>query len=177
LNSPAFVALDACSVKLFLDLRVKLNGSNNGNINATLSELKHHGWRSSATLTKSIKQLESAGFIAKTRTSIGVCNGSKVCNLYRFTDLDCFEVPKLQITACKATNDFTRFTSLNSAVEAVSVTVPREPRPKKERRIASKTEALNISEIATQPLHSAALSRYWAQKRFGKNRVHPTAVH
>lgn len=131
LNSPAFIALDACAKALLLDLRVKINGYNNGNISATLSELKHRGWRSAVTLAKSIRQLEAVGILAKTRQTIGVERGSKVCNLYRFTDLDVYEHPKINVSAQGATHDYKKFESLAAARQAVAKASATKPQKNK----------------------------------------------
>ena len=193
LNSPAFVAFDATALKLFIDLRAKLNGSNNGNINATFSELAQRGWRSPATLSKALKQLLALGFIAKTRETIGVEKGSKVCNLYRFTDLDCFEVPKLQIKACKATSEYLKFSKLTDARATKEQSNRKKRTLQKVNRDASiteattqtdaseieviplrncsKNEASNISSIASQPIQGMTSSRNWASKRFGKKQL------
>lgn len=115
LNSPAYIALDWSARALYVDMRNLLRSTNNGNISAALSHLRHHGWRSPATLAKALRQLEAVGLIAKTRQTIGVQRGSKVCNLYRFTDMEAFEVPKLQIAASKVTNDYKRLPSITEA--------------------------------------------------------------
>ena len=72
LNSSAYIALDTCAKALYIDLRSKVNTFTNGNINATLSELKHRNWRSAVTLAKALRQLEAVGLIAKTRKTIVV---------------------------------------------------------------------------------------------------------
>ena len=97
LQCPAFIALPASAVKLYMDMMSHLRSTNNGNINATLSELRHRGWRAPATLAKALRQLEAVGLIAKTRETTGVHRGSKLCNLYRFTDRDAYAVPKLHL--------------------------------------------------------------------------------
>lgn len=114
LDSPAYRALAWSSRGLFVDLRASLTGTNNGNISATLGNLKHRGWKSPATLANALFELQALGFIAKTRGG-GVERGSKVCSLYRFTDVDCFEFPKLGIPHQKATHDYARFSSLAEA--------------------------------------------------------------
>lgn len=58
LDSPAWRVLAFSDKALYADLRAKLRSTNNGNINATLSEMKHRGWNSSATLWKSLRSLE-----------------------------------------------------------------------------------------------------------------------
>jgi hypothetical protein len=116
--------------------------TNNGNIEAVLSTLKHRGWRSSATLAKALQELQTVGLIALTRQG-GIAAMSKICSLYRFTDEPVFEHPKLGIDACKATFDYLAFESLAQARAAL-----RTLRPEKKRKLqklmlqASKTEAI-----------------------------------
>jgi hypothetical protein len=113
-DSPAWRVLGFSAKALYTDLRAKLRSTNNGNINATLSEMKHRGWTSSSTLANALRQLEHMGFIAKTRQG-GIAAMSKQCNLYRFTDLEVFEFPKQGIAAMKATFDWQRFDSLKTS--------------------------------------------------------------
>lgn len=120
LESPAYIALDFSARALYVDLRNRMRSNNNGNINATLSELKHRGWTSSTTLAKALRQLEAVGFIRKTRQTVGVERGSKVCNLYRFTDVEVYGRAKPLIEACKATDDFKAFKTLGEAQRAVA---------------------------------------------------------
>ena len=54
LNSPAFVALKPSSKVLFFRMRMDLGATNNGDISATLSTLKHHGIKSAATLASAL---------------------------------------------------------------------------------------------------------------------------
>lgn len=147
LNSPAYIALDRTAQALFIDMRAKLRGSNNGNVNATLSELRIRGWRSPATLAKALRQLEAVGLIAKTRKTIGVKAGSKVCNLYRFTDLDCFEFPKLEIAATKATHDYKRFTALGEARQAIASASPPKKKTTLQKMYRDATDSVLIGEF------------------------------
>lgn len=144
LNSPAWIALDRAAQALFFDLRVKVNGYNNGNINAALSELKHRGWNSSATLAKCLRQLEAVGFVVKTRATVGVQKGSKVCNLYRFTDLPVLEQPKQYVQASGATHDYKVFAVLRDANRAVIAATPVSKKTSlhKLKRDASENEAI-----------------------------------
>jgi hypothetical protein len=114
LDSAAWRVLAFSDKALYGDLRAKLRSANNGNINATHSEMKHRGWNSSATLWKSLRHLERMGLIARTRQG-GIGGMSKICNLYRFTDLPVYDFPKLRITARKPTNDFLAFDSVKAA--------------------------------------------------------------
>lgn len=127
LDSPAFIALDWTARALFLDLRHRMRGTNNGNISAALSELRQRGWNSSATLVKALRQLEAVGLLRKTRQTIGVVRGSKMCNLYRFTDIEVYERAKLGIEAMPATNDYKTFKTLGEAKQAIA----QSARPKK----------------------------------------------
>jgi hypothetical protein len=72
-------------VRVYLALRRKLGKFNNGDINATLTEMRHAGIRSSSTLATALQRLEKLGFIEKTRQG-GIANGGKLCSLFRFTD-------------------------------------------------------------------------------------------
>jgi hypothetical protein len=117
LNSPAYRVLGFAAKALFYDLREKMNGSNNGNIEATLTTLKHKGWVSSGTLATALYELRALGFLVQTRGG-GVEFGSKVCALYRFTDLATFDIPKLGLTKTPATHDYLRFASVGEAEAA-----------------------------------------------------------
>lgn len=139
LQSPAFIALDPSAVKLYIDLRLKYTGFNNGNIDATLTNLKHRGWSSQHTLARAIRQLEAVGFIKKTRQSIGVQKGSKVCNLFRFTDVECPVNAKLEIPFIKATKDYLAFASKGHALKVV-----KEASPSKSRSIEPKQEKTSV---------------------------------
>lgn len=130
LNSPAYRVLPAKAVKLYNDLRAKLNSSNNGNIEATLKDLKHRGWKSSSTLFAALRELEHMGFIAKTRQG-GIAAMSKVCNLYRFTDLDVYEHPKQGIQPIRATLDWLRLDS----VRAAEAHLRELPKPSKKSKV------------------------------------------
>src|SRR5690349_8151507 len=63
INSHAWRVTGSSAKNLFIDLRVRLNASNNGNIAAVFSDLKHRGWRSKTTMHKALRELEALGFI------------------------------------------------------------------------------------------------------------------
>lgn len=156
LDSPAFIALDWSARALFLDLRHRMRGTNNGNISAALSELRHRGWNSSATLVKALRQLEAVGLLRKTRQTIGVVRGSKVCNLYRFTDIEVYERAKLGIPAMKATDDYKAFKTLDAARQAIaqSTVAKKKTALQEMNRDASESEVLrpiDASEIEVTP--------------------------
>ncbi|MFZ1363974.1 MAG: hypothetical protein WAS90_03635 [Brachymonas denitrificans] len=115
----AWRALGYTSQALYVVLRRRLTATNNGNINAELGGLKHYGWNAPATLSKNLRELQAVGLIAKTRQG-GIARSEKVCNLFRFTDEPVFEQPKLNIPACKATNEWQQFKTLKEAKQAIA---------------------------------------------------------
>jgi hypothetical protein len=119
LNGPAWRVLGWSARSLFVDLRAGVTGTNNGNISATLPLLKHRGWASASTLASAIYELRALGFIAVTREG-GLRQGTRVPTLYRFTDLETHEYPKLGIQACKATYDYLRHETVAAAQAALS---------------------------------------------------------
>jgi hypothetical protein len=167
LDSPAWFALSKTSRALFLDLRSFLGPNNNGDISAALSLLKIKGWNSSSTLSEALFELQALGFIAKTRDTVGVEHGSRVCCLYRFTDLPTYQFPKLGIEAQLETHDYREHTSVAAAEQALrkaqtvreaKARAGREAIERKKsalreaKRIGSKTESQK-AEIASDSEH------------------------
>jgi DNA-binding PadR family transcriptional regulator len=142
LDSPAWRVLAFSDKALYGDLRAKVRSANNGNINATHSEMKHRGWTSSATLWKSLRHLERMGLIARTRQG-GIGGMSKICNLYRFTDLPVHDHAKQRITAGKPTNDFLAFDSVKAAQSEIDA-LKREIQCEKDLRRKSKVQKLKL---------------------------------
>lgn len=146
--SPAWRVLSWRARSLYTDLRVKLTATNNGNINAALSELKHIGWTSPSTLANALFELRALGLIVQTRGG-GVEYGSKVCALYAFTDQDVFEQRKQGIPASKATHAYARFTSVAEAVKAKRDGVAALHAAAVERRLkAQQRKKSTLQEIA-----------------------------
>jgi len=117
-DSMAWKALDWSAVALYVEMRRKLQSTNNGNIEATLGTLRHSGFKSSATLAKGLRALQAVGLIAMTRQG-GIAIGRKFCSLYRFTDEAVFELPKQGIKAQPATHEWRTFTTLTDARNAL----------------------------------------------------------
>ncbi|WP_300661817.1 hypothetical protein [Hydrogenophaga sp.] len=115
----AWRALSFSSIALYMALRRKLQQTNNGNIEATISTLRHAGFKAPSTLAKGLRELQAVGLIDKTRQG-GVAWGRRMCSLYRFTDEVVFEHPKLNISRMPATNDWRRFTTLAEAENAIA---------------------------------------------------------
>ena len=67
LNSKAYPSLTPAAVKLLLDLGAQYRGTNNGDLCAAWTVMAKRGWRSKATLTRALRELEGKGFICKTR--------------------------------------------------------------------------------------------------------------
>lgn len=118
LDSPAWRALTHADVRVYVALRRKLGRTNNGDINATLAEMKHAGISSSSTLAAALHRLEALGFIEKTRQG-GIASGGKLCSLYRFTDEPTFDIGKAGVRAGPATNEWDRVKNRAEARAAV----------------------------------------------------------
>lgn len=123
IDSVAWRSLGYASQSLYVLMRRMLLGTSNGNISAALGDLKHYGWKSSSTLAKALKELKLLGLISVTRQG-GIAFGQKVCTLYRFTDVDMDEHPKLGIASIGATNDWESFSTLADAKLALSSIKP-----------------------------------------------------
>ena len=120
LDSPAWRALSHADVRVYLAMRRKLTSTNNGDINATLAEMRHAGITSSSTLATALHRLEAPGFIEKTRQG-GIAAGGKLCSLYRFTDQATFDIARIGVRAGRATNEWQRFGKLAEARAAVQI--------------------------------------------------------
>lgn len=145
IDSHAFLALGWTSQALYTHLRRKMMSTNNGNIEATLKKLRLAQMKSPSTLAKCLRELEAVGLIAKTRDTIGVEHGHKVCCLYRFTDKPMFDFPALGLKHMPATDEWRRFEKLadakaaiNAAHKAVVGTRPDLLRKKRTVQISSR---------------------------------------
>lgn len=171
LNSPAYRVLGFAAKALFYDLREKMNGSNNGNIEATMTTLKHKGWSSSGTLATALYELRALGFIVQTRGG-GVEFGSKVCALYRFTDLATFDIPKLGLSKTPATHDYLQFRSVAEAEAARKAGVEalrKQAIERKQRSNAGKTTLQKLDQPAAKTAAMEGIYRF-------ENRSSPSAT-
>lgn len=149
-NAPAWMALPFSARALYMQLRVKLKGTNNGNIEATMTTLRHAGFKSPSTLAKALRELETVGLIAKTRQG-GITAGGRLCNLFRFTDKPTYEFPKLGLPACPATKDWLTWQSVREATGAIASAHLAAKRPsaknaaklQKSKRINTEIEAVS----------------------------------
>jgi len=140
-DSSAWRALSHADVRVYLAMRRKLGGTNNGDINATLAELRHAGISSSSTLSTALHRLEALGFIAKTRQG-GIAFGGKLCSLYRFTDVETFDIAKAGVKAGQATNEWKRLKTLAEARAAV-----RPFMRKNKSKVRPSERSASISEV------------------------------
>jgi hypothetical protein len=103
-ESVAFRTLPPSALKLWVDLRSRYNGSNNGNISAALSTLRPRGWRSPETLTRALWELLHRGLLRRTRE--GKPGPFRLCALYAFTDLPTARNDRLSIDGAQPTLEF-----------------------------------------------------------------------
>jgi hypothetical protein len=118
MDCPAWRALSHADVRVYLAMRRKLGKTNNGDINATLTEMRHAGISSSSTLSIALHRLEALGFIEKTRQG-GIANGGKVCSLFRFTDEVTYDIAKAGVKSGPATHEWRGFESIAKARAAI----------------------------------------------------------
>lgn len=142
LDSPAWHVLPTAAKLLWLDMRRQLNSFNNGDINCALSVLRTRGWTSTSKLAKSKFALMALGFIAVTRPG-GFAMGKHIPTLFRFTDIETFDIPKLRIKKCAVSNDYLSHSTLQNASAVMAKAVQELHKQAKGRRHKSKTEVLN----------------------------------
>ncbi len=80
LDSPEWAKLSVHAVRALLDLFAQYRGENNGDFSATWSRMQKRGWRSKDTLYRALRELQTKGWIVKTRQG-----GIHRCNLYAVT--------------------------------------------------------------------------------------------
>lgn len=80
LKTQKYAALSSWGVKLLVDICAQYNGRNNGDLQAAWSCMSKRGWHSKGTLHRAIQELESAGFILRTRQG-----GRNACSLFAVT--------------------------------------------------------------------------------------------
>jgi predicted transcriptional regulator len=171
LDSPAWRVLSHADVRVYLAMRRRLGKTNNGDISAALSDLKHAGISSSSTLAAALRRLETLGFIDKTRQG-GIANGGKICSLYRFTDESTFDIAKAGVKAGPATCEWKKYTSMAEARAAVRLPPSKNTskvRPSK--RSASTIEAEKT--ISDSTIEHVAISPVRPSKRKNEPSISP----
>ena len=115
-NSAAWRCLSPSAKALWCDLRVQVGSYNNGTATTALGILSHYGWSSRHTVMRARDELIALGFIELTQQG-GICSGGKSPNLYRFTDLEMFDIPKKGMTAKKANHPYKKIATNIQAKE------------------------------------------------------------
>lgn len=159
LNSPAYRVMSFSAKALYFDLREKITGTNNGNISAALSDMKHKGWSSSATLAKALYELRAMGFLMLTVEG-GLKEGRRAPSLYRFTDLETVTLPKVGVQAVKATHDYLNFTTVGDAQRRLEQEVERLHLRGKEKQQSKKNPPVQI--LSASSSYSEAQSDFSA---------------
>jgi len=116
-SSLAFRSLPTAAKILWHDLMMQYRGSNNGNINATLSELEYYNWRSSTTIARGLRYLIAHGLLRETRMGGKRAGNLKQCCLYAFTHLPTHANTKLGIQGKEPTYDYRYFDPNKNIVE------------------------------------------------------------
>lgn len=80
LESPEYAGLSGIAIKLLMDLGSQYRGYNNGDFGIWWRLMKKKGWKSKDTLYRAVRELESAGFILRTRQG-----GMNRANLFAIT--------------------------------------------------------------------------------------------
>jgi len=128
-DSPAWLCLSPSAKALWCDLRVQATGYANGTASTALGILTHRGWSSRHTVMRAREELIVLGFIEITQQG-GICSGGKSPNLYRFTDIPMFDIPKKGLTAKKADHLYKKFRN-----HAEVKQILRELRDEKKRKV------------------------------------------
>ena len=90
LNHPAWRSLSGNAIKLFLELRSRFNGSNNGSLRLSYDEAVNLLGMSKGTVGRAYKELEQCGFIKKMKE--GQWYGRKA-HEWAVTDVPCNGYP------------------------------------------------------------------------------------
>ncbi|WP_068319489.1 hypothetical protein [Polynucleobacter yangtzensis] len=130
LNSVAWRCLSPAAKGLWCDLRAQVGSTNNGAATTALAVLSHRGWSSRHTIMRARQQLEALGFIRLTLQG-GIASGGKKPNLYRFTDLDMYELPKYKLSAIKADHLYKSFREVREAKATLRL-IKNQPNKKEE---------------------------------------------
>lgn len=118
-TSAAFASLSPHDVMAYLALLSELKQYNNGNLSLPLTRARTCGIGHHVTLARSLRALCAVGLVALARKGGCTRGGQRLPNLYRMTDRDCYEIPKLHLEALSATNDWKRITSVEQGKQLI----------------------------------------------------------
>lgn len=106
LDSNAWRSLSAVDQRAYIAMHRQLLSFNNGDISLPISYARLHGISNESSLAKSLRALMAVGLIAITHKEAHRRDGSRLPNLYRFTDYSVHSMPTKGIEACPATNEW-----------------------------------------------------------------------
>jgi len=118
-ESAAFKALSPVDVMAYLALLAELKQYNNGDLSLTLTRAKRCGISHHITLARSLRALCAVGLVALARKGGCTKGGQRLPSLYRVTDRDCYEIPKLNLEALSATNDWRHVTTAEQGKQLI----------------------------------------------------------
>ena len=117
--SAAFKSLSPFDVMAYLALLAELKQYNNGDLSLPLTRAKTCGIGHHITLARSLRALCAVGLVALARKGGSTKRGQRLPNLYRMTDRDCYEIPKLHLEALSATNEWKRITTMAQGQQVI----------------------------------------------------------
>ena len=129
-ESAAFKSLTPVDVMAYLALLAELKQFNNGDLSLPLTRAKQCGIGHHVTLARSLRALCAVGLVALARKGGSTKGGQRLPNLYRLTDRDCYEIPKMHLEALSATNDWKRITTVaqgQKLIQAADEAVKKDP--------------------------------------------------
>lgn len=149
-DSPAWKCLGEPARAAYMALLRQKGSSNNGNLSLPLSLAVHHGIRSDPTLVKALRELCAVGLIARTRQGGSEKDGTRLCNLYRFTDYEVFEHRPLFIEACPATNEWKQVKSVAMGEALIRNYIEQEKRGRAEQKTKARLYLLQQTAVAAK---------------------------
>ena len=129
-ESAAFKSLTPVDVMAYLALLAELKQFNNGDLSLPLTRAKQCGIGHHVTLARSLRALCAVGLVALSRKGGSTKGGQRLPSLYRLTDRDCYEIPKMHLEALSATNDWKRITTVaqgQKLIQAADEAVKKDP--------------------------------------------------
>jgi hypothetical protein len=117
--SAAFKSLSPFDVMAYLALLAELKQYNNGDLSLPLTRAKKCGISHHITLARSLRALCAVGLVGLSRKGGCTKGGQRQPSLYRLTDRDCYEIPKLHLEALSATNEWKRITTAEQGKQLI----------------------------------------------------------
>lgn len=84
MRHPDYICLSRSAQSMLFELAFQYNGYNNGDLTVAWTVFKKRGWRSKATLSRSLRELIDKDFVRRSRTGWFANPGSR-CALYAIT--------------------------------------------------------------------------------------------